>query len=108
MVKVTPVGTADSPTTVTYYVSHYFCYAADGTAPAEAETDSNEVYAGITRDKAIEEVKNQAGSDVRILSADQGKSDTGENAWVVIAMPEGDNAVSSTYYVSEFFCYTIQ
>ena len=73
----------------------------------EDEEDEDQPEGYMNRADAIAEVRSQAGSGAEILSVYAGYSPDGYNAWVITVAPvtSSSDAVTVTYYVSEYFCY---
>ena len=103
VITVAPVTNSEEAVYVTYYVTDYFCVAADDYNTA-ADSDL------ISESEAIAEVRRQAGTGAQILSSYVGFTPDGEEAWVITVAPvtNSDEEVVVTYYVSNYFCYAVE
>lgn len=102
VVTVIPVSKSDEYEQVTYYAGYLFCYAEKN--ESDSSSADNDGY--ISRETAIANVKQQAGSGAEILDAYKGYSPEGFEAWVITVAPvsaDGDETV--TYYAGYQFCY---
>jgi len=109
VVSVMPITNDYSDDLVTYYVSLSFCYSdrVDRINSSSQDDDDN-LYANITENSAIAEVRKQVGSGAEIVSSYEGYSPEGYEAWVVTVLPisKDDDSSTITYYVSSTFCYS--
>ena len=71
-------------------------------AAADITNDS----VSIDQETAINNVKEQAGANVQIISSKKGSSPEGLNCWVVVVSPENSTEYV-TYYSGYQFCYSV-
>ncbi len=99
VITVAPISASTEPEEVTYYVGSGFCYS-------DTNYSNDDEY--LSREEAVANVKQQAGSGAQILDAYQGYSPDGDEAWVVTVAPitTGDDDSTVVYYVGKRFCYS--
>ena len=105
VITVAPVSSSEDAENVTYYCNRFFCYAADS-YNSEDDNQNDDEY--LSREEAIANVKQQAGSGAKIIDAYKGYTPDGDEAWVITVTPvsASEDAENVTYYCNRFFCYS--
>lgn len=104
VVTVAPVSASEDAENVIYYSNRFFCYPAVSN-DSEYDDQNNDAY--LSREEAIANVKQQAGSGAQIIDAYKGYTPDGDEAWVITVAPvsASEDAENVTYYCNRFFCY---